>query len=124
MPRLRAQLHGASGVQHQMLLALQEVLHATEDVSHPLVLCSLLWGQRLAKYLKFQVQRISAYGHLVEFEKTQQYLTIGKDGRLGGWRLGLASRKTIAHDKLSCEEFVYNTLYSLIRFQMVISYKL
>lgn len=68
LPRLRAQLHGASGVQRQMLLALQEVLHATEQLN-PLVLCSLLWGQRLAKYLKFQVQRISAYGHLVEFRK-------------------------------------------------------
>ena len=68
-----------------MLLALQEVLHATEQLN-PLVLCSLLWGQRLAKYLKFQVQRISAYGHLVEFGKKN---AIGKDGRLGGWRLGL-----------------------------------
>ena len=50
-----------------MLLALEELFHHGDGDGGPgppvpVVLCTLLWGQRLAKYLRFQVRRLNAFG--------------------------------------------------------------
>ncbi|CAL1149766.1 unnamed protein product, partial [Cladocopium goreaui] len=62
---LRWQLPSSSPLQRQILLALEELWdHRDRDgAPAPPVLCTLLWGQRLAKYLRFQVQRLEAFGY-------------------------------------------------------------